>query len=184
MSKSLTAVVLLLLAYAGPVLAAEQDASLEQFLQTAFAASGQAHADKPTSKTLWLNAELKQTLKQRFSYNASQLRLRYWQLDDRSAWILDEVGKERPITIGVAVDGHKITQVNILVYRESRGGEVEQRFFTDQFKGAQLVRKQESPVLDQHIDGITGATLSVRAVKKVATIALFLDALVRDKNPT
>ena len=45
-------------------------------------------------------------------------------------------------------------------------------FFIDQFKGAAL---KDDGSLDKHIDGITGATLSVRAVSGLAQVALLLD---------
>ncbi|MCV6604514.1 MAG: FMN-binding protein, partial [Porticoccaceae bacterium] len=72
-----------------------------------------------------------------------------------------------------------IEQVKILEFRESRGWEVRYPFFTKQFIGVGLAHKKRYR-LDSHIDGITGATLSVRAVKKVATLALFFH---RQVNP-
>jgi Na+-translocating ferredoxin:NAD+ oxidoreductase RnfG subunit len=64
----------------------------------------------------------------------------------------------------------------VLVFRESRGWEVRHDFFTDQFKLAKL--KDENQ-LDKHIDNISGATLSVRAVRKLAQIALLLDKSIQ-----
>jgi Na+-translocating ferredoxin:NAD+ oxidoreductase RnfG subunit len=46
--------------------------------------------------------------------------------------------------------------------------------FTQQFSDAKL----ENNKLDRHIDGITGATLSVRAMTAVVTLALYLDDFV------
>lgn len=149
-------------------------ASAQGFLDQAFPATTGA----PQMKALWLTGELKSTLHEKFDYTPAQLRLRYWQQGDRTAWILDEIGKERPITIGVAVAAGQIDRVDILEYRESRGGEIQQSFFTEQFDHAVLVEKGDAPGLDRQINGITGATLSVRAVKKIATLALFLDRMV------
>ena len=67
----------------------------------------------------------------------------------------------------------------MLVFRESRGWEVRHDFFTDQFKQAQL---SDDYHLKQSIDNISGATLSVRAVKKLARIALLLDQTVQQKS--
>jgi uncharacterized protein with FMN-binding domain len=103
------------------------------------------------------------------------LRVRYHILDNKSAWILEEIGKEMPITIGVVVTDHKITEVKILAYRESRGGEVRYPAYTAQYRGASL---QSNNRLDQSIDGITGATLSVWAVNKVAGLALYYHSQV------
>ncbi|HCS29554.1 MAG TPA: FMN-binding protein, partial [Spongiibacteraceae bacterium] len=69
--------------------------------------------------------------------------------------------------------------IRILTYCESRGGEVRHPFFTEQFEGAQL---GADDTLDRQIDGITGATLSVRAVTRVAEAALVLAAAVADKD--
>lgn len=59
------------------------------------------------------------------------------------------------------------------MFRESRGFEVRYPFFTDQFRGARL---REGLDLDREIDGISGATLSVRALTKLARLALLLRA--------
>lgn len=125
----------------------------------------------PPAKTLWLSAEQKQAAVEILSHPVRGLRQRYWQQGERSAWIFEEIGKELPITIGVVVERERIRQVMILEFRESRGGEVRHSFFTDQFVGAGLADEQR---LSQPIDGITGATLSVRAVKRAARLALYL----------
>ena len=52
-----------------------------------------------------------------------------------------------------------------MTFRETRGDEVRHNFFTKQFDGVELTAKNG---LTQHIDGITGATMSVRALTKVA----------------
>ena len=78
-----------------------------------------------------------------------------------------------PITVGVVIDGDEIFNVSILEYRESRGGEIRYPFFTRQFQQAGLSVEGRYG-LDKTIDGITGATMSVRALKKIATLALFL----------
>ena len=99
------------------------------------------------------------------------LRLKYWKKGDRTASILEEIGKERLITAGFVINNNKIESINVLAFRESRGWEVRYPFFTDQFSNASL---GEDNLLDRHIDGISGATLSVRAMKKMARLALML----------
>ena len=90
-------------------------------------------------------------------------------------WVLDEIGKELPITTGIIVNNGAIERVRVLVFRESRGWEVRHDFFTNQFKGAGMTKDGR---LDRQIDGISGATLSVRAVEKLARVALLLDPRV------
>ena len=143
--------------------------SAEQFIQSSFP------VNQPTSQVIWLNAEIKAEISN-FLYRPYRgLRVRYWQQDSRSAWIFDEIGKERPITIGLIVNQQQIESVKILAFRESRGWEVKYDFFTAQFKNIELNKKHK---LSQHIDGITGATLSVNAVKRAAQLALFLSQQV------
>ena len=54
-------------------------------------------------------------------------------------------------------------------------------FFTEQFDDASLNNNQ-SMELDRNIDNISGATLSVRAIKKLARLALLLDQHVNTQQ--
>ena len=69
------------------------------------------------------------------------------------------------------VNAQGIERLRVLAFRESRGWEVRYPFFTDQFKGVGLT---DGHALDKAIDGISGATLSVRALEKLARLALYL----------
>ena len=119
---------------------------------------------------LWVTSEHREPLQRLLGHAYRSLRIRYWRDDNRTAWILDEIGKEQPITIGIVIDAKAIEEVRILEFREIRGWEVRYPFFTDQFRGATL----DDGELSAEIDGITGATLSVGAVKRVARAALYL----------
>ncbi len=125
----------------------------------------------PEAKSLWLTPELKSAGSDILGRKLKGLRMRYWQSGGKTAWILDEIGKELPITIGVVVNENSVETVKILAFRESRGWEVRYPSFTDQYRNAGLTDARQ---LNQQIDGITGATLSVRAVSKVVRLALFL----------
>ena len=130
----------------------------------------------PKAKVLWPDKEIKKQMADILAHNYKGLRIRYWQqniqANKKSAWILEEIGKEKPITVGIVINNGQIERVKILVFRESRGWEVRHDFFTDQFKLAKLEKDLQ---LDKNIDNISGATLSVRAVSKLARIALLLD---------
>ncbi|OUS17007.1 hypothetical protein A9Q88_06045 [Gammaproteobacteria bacterium 50_400_T64] len=137
--------------------------------------------------SLWLNNEIRASAKQILNHAYPGLRIRYWHSSveghQRTAWIMNEVGKTRPITIGISIVGGHIERVRILEFRESRGAEVRMAFFTRQFIG--LTLHQNGRQLSDNIDGITGATLSVSAVKKAARFALYLHQLVAtDKAQT
>lgn len=110
-------------------------------------------------------------MRQLLGHNYPALRLRYWCRGKRSAWILEEIGKELPITVGIVIDGDQVRSLRVLTYRENRGSEVSTPSFTDQFDGVMLAAAGE---LDRNIDGITGATLSVDALTRLAIMALFL----------
>lgn len=123
----------------------------------------------PTAKILWLDKALQKDAAAILGHPYAALRVRYWGVAGRTAWVLDEIGKDEPITVGVVVNRNQLEVVKVLEFRESRGDEVRHPFFTDQFKGARLA---EGRVLDKRIDGVSGATLSARALNKLARLAL------------
>ena len=139
----------------------------EQFLDRVFS------PPLPAPKLLWLQGALKEQASVILGHRYKSLRVRYWQQKDLSAWILEEIGKDQAITVGVVVKNAQLLSVDILTFRESRGDEVRYPAFTRQFVGARL---ESNLRLDTAIDGITGATLSVRAVTKVARLALLFSA--------
>ena len=133
----------------------------------------------PKANIFWLDDDAQKTIETILAHRFNKLRLRYWQKNNETVWVLNEIGKESPITVGIHIKDQKIAQTKVLIYRESRGDEVRHAFFTDQFKSAKLNKELK---LDKHIDGITGATLSVRALTKLSRIALWLDAQVHQKG--
>lgn len=154
-----------------PGLGADVFLAPEKFLSESFG------GNVPKPSVLWISGEIRDAMEKILGHSAGALRVRYWAQSDRTAWILEEIGKTEPITTGIVVDNGAIARVNVLIYRESRGWEVRYPFFTDQFKGATLTGMHE---LDRRIDGISGATLSVRALTRLARVALLLDAKVRE----
>ncbi len=133
----------------------------------------------PKAKVIWLDKTLKAKLAAILQHEYMGLRIRYWQDNqggDKTVWVLNEIGKEKNITLGITVMNQKIKVVKVLAFRESRGWEIKYDFFTKQFKGLFL---KDDKSLSRSIDGITGATLSVRAVKKMTTMALLLDSMVQ-----
>lgn len=125
----------------------------------------------PEPEIIWLTGQRKQVVKKILGHRYTSLRVRYWKEAERSVWILEEVGKDLPITVGLIVNQGKIERIKVLEFRESRGAEIRYPFFTDQFTHSTLT---DEYVLSKNIDGISGATLSVRAMKKLASLALFL----------
>jgi len=126
----------------------------------------------PAPEVVWIDKTLRADIKRILGHEPGMLRMRYWRRDQRTVWILEEIGKDLPITTGIIVQDGAIESVRVLIFRESRGWEVRHPFFTSQFSGARLTGNEK---LDRQIDGITGATLSVRALRKQARLALFLN---------
>lgn len=153
--------------------AAAEPKEVSQFIQTYLSDSAQKNY-------LWLTGDKKATSSQILNHAYYKIRAPYWQTTEanrsRSAktlWLLEETGKEKLITIGVVIEHQKIQAVRILKFRESRGWEVKLPSFTQQFTGSQLNDKNQ---LTQTVDGISGATLSVRAVTHIARLALYLQS--------
>lgn len=155
---------------AGPVIAGEQVLLAPQaFLR-------QALGEVPEARVLWLTPPMRARLAALLGHEPRQLRQRYWSAGAKTAWILEEIGKEQPITAGFVVAGGRIEQARVLVYRESRGGEIRYPAFLGQYERAGLTGEGE---LDKPIDGIAGATLSVHAMERMAREALSLDRMAR-----
>jgi len=157
-------------AFAGPGGEAGRYIETDEYISSAFPGGS------PAPRTLWVSGELRDAVERVLGHRFAALRVRYWHEGARSVWILDEIGKELPITIGVTVADGAIDNVRVLEFRESRGWEVRYPFFTDQFVDARL---EDDGHLDRRIDGITGATLSVAAVTRIARVALLLDDTIK-----
>ena len=149
---------------------ADEYQTQEDFLLEVFAGS------TPKPGVIWLKGDVKKTTSDILGHAYPGLRIRYWGEGTRTAWILEEIGKVKPITVGLVANDDGLEKVRVLAFRESRGWEVRYPFFTDQFGGVGLTADHD---LDRHIDGISGATLSVRALKKLARMALFLHSQTR-----
>lgn len=148
---------------------ADEYQSKEEFLIEAFAGT------PPQPKILWIKKDRKKIVSAILNHKPSFMRTRYWQNGDQTVWILNEIGKTKPITVAVIIKNEKISHLKVLAFRESRGWEVKHNFFTDQFKQNSLTSDLK---LAQPIDGISGATLSVRALTKIAQLALFFDSQI------
>jgi len=131
----------------------------------------------PQLNALWLSPELRSGLSDILGHPPQSLRIKYHRESNQTLWILDETGKVKPITIGVFIQAGQIAAIRVLKFRESRGWEIKYSFFTDQFQQLGLTEQKR---LTAPIDGITGATLSVSAMKRVARAALYLDHTLVD----
>lgn len=128
----------------------------------------------PATRVIELDRRQQGGLKAALGHAYPQTRIRYWKEGGKTAWILDEIGKTEPITTGFIIRNGAISEIKVLIYRESHGWEVSRPFFTRQFIGAKLAGGR----LERDIDGIVGATLSVRALTRLSAAALYLSQQV------
>ena len=141
----------------------------EKFLAVTF-------SEVPEAQRILLTGDLSKRVKTILGHRYKKIRVPYWQKGCRSAWILEEIGKERFITTGFVVNSTGLEKVKVLIFRESRGWEVKHDYFGEQFIDARLSDNH----LTKRIDNISGATLSVRAVTKLSKMALMLHAHVTE----
>ena len=105
---------------------------------------------------------------------------------DGYAVIMNEIGKHEFITFIVSVNPKgEVRDVAVMEYRETRGGEVQEKRFLQQFHG----KKLSDPIaVDRDIMNYTGATLSSHAIatgvkKALVLVQEFYLQTAADKKP-
>lgn len=149
------------------VFAKGQYLSLEQALAEHLAIS-----EKVKAHYLWLNGEQKKLASDILQRPFRRARVKYYQQGDKHLWQINQIGKELPITFMVVTAKDKIQAIDIMQFRESRGDEIRSPAFRQQFSQLSL---NKNHTLSHSVDGISGATYSVRAMKKVAKLALIFE---------
>lgn len=100
---------------------------------------------------------------------------------DGYAVVQNTIGKHKPMTYIVGVDhqGH-ISDVELLIFRESRGSEIRQKRFNSQYEGKTPV----DPVrINKDIINISGATMSVRSMSAgVKRVLILIDEFFLKPN--
>lgn len=81
---------------------------------------------------------------------------------DGYAVVQNTIGKHKPMTYMVGVDNEgSVSDIELLVFRESRGSEVRKKRFNAQYEGKSVL----DPVrINKDIVNISGATMSVRSM--------------------
>lgn len=81
---------------------------------------------------------------------------------DGYALVQNTIGKHKPMTYMVGIDNKgQVSDVELLVFRESRGSEIRQKRFNAQYEGKTV----SDPVrINKDIINISGATMSVRSM--------------------
>lgn len=133
----------------------------------------------PEPETFWIDKEIRPKVNEIMGHKYPVFRTKYWRRGGRTVWILEEIGKVKPITTGIVVSGGEVERLKVLIYRESHGWEVRHDFFTDQFKQAAL---EDGYRLTKTVNNISGATMSVDALINLSKLALFLNKQVMDNG--
>ena len=104
---------------------------------------------------------------------------KYWRTDEKTVWILNSIGKYKPITAAFVVKECKINSAHVLIYREQHGYEIKYPSFLTQFNSLKINNEFR---LTRNIDNISGATLSVNSMDRMARTALILDNISNDNK--
>ena len=69
----------------------------------------------PKSNVLWITKSLKPSIYDILGHDLGSLRVRYWAKGGQTVWVLNEIGKEHPITVGFVVKENKIQRLKVLI---------------------------------------------------------------------
>ncbi len=124
-------------------------------------------SDRIRKETIRLSADQKAQIESRIGWKFPEESFEVFVGEagatvDGYAMIQNTIGKHKPMTyiVGVDKDG-KVTDVELLVFREARGAEVRMKRFNYQYEGKTVL----DPVrINKDIINISGATMSVRSM--------------------
>lgn len=142
--------------------------SPERFVEAVF-------GELPAEQKISLHGDVKEDVTDAYGGRYPGFSVSYWQHNDQRIWALKARGKHGFVHAGLVVQAGRLVNIKVLSSREQRGRMIETPRFLDQFTGVGL---DSGRALDRWIDGISGATYSVNAVRKMARAALVLDAFV------
>jgi len=163
----------------------EEEIGVVEVLQSEEAALAEifAEADSAQERSILIDSVMRVALKARLGWIIRDSVVDYLDVFAHGtrvgmAIVAEEQGKYRPITFIAGIDTTlRVADVRVLIYRESRGGEVRHTRFLKQYRGKSL----ENPIrINRDIINITGATISVNAlnagVRKALAIAEYVQA--------
>lgn len=128
----------------------------------------------PEPEYIWITPTIRPILEEILTHDYKGLRIKYWRKNERAVWILEELAKDTTVCAGVVVIQGKIHELEILSAEGRYGSLVKNEKFTAQFKN---VGGDGNKRLTRSIDGISGATISVNTVSRLARLALALDEI-------
>ncbi|MDH4360382.1 MAG: FMN-binding protein [Nitrospirota bacterium] len=135
-------------------------------------------SDHIRPEVITLSPEQKQLIEERIGWHFPETTFECFVGETKGridgwAFIQNTIGKHKPMTYMVGVDPQgEVINVEVLVFRESRGSEVRKKRFNYQYQG----KTAYDPIrINRDIINISGATMSVRSmsagVKRVLVLA-------------
>ena len=135
----------------------------------------------PKKERIIVKGEYKEKIKAIMGNKYKKRMFSYWRNNTEQVWILNSIGKYKPITAAFITDNCKVKSSHVLVYREQHGYEIKYPAFLLQFKETEMDKTLK---LNTKIDNISGATLSVNSMKRMARTALLLSKLSNENSCT
>ncbi len=140
---------------------------------------------KLENKKFSIPKKLKKTIQNKVKQKFYRDQIYYWviDIDDKKHYALldNTIGKTMPITFLVMFnENQEVIHSSIIKYREGYGGEISGRHWLDQFLG---MKNDSLFKFQKEIDGITGATISVRSFTKgISKLSLLLPYVIDSNN--
>jgi hypothetical protein len=140
-----------------------------------FLMSGLDVEELPGHSYIIINEDIQDNIKKILKDTYHLPIIKYWKAGNKVGFVLEAIGKHEFITTGYIVENNKIIDAKVLVYRENYGYEIEHDYFLDQIRGNSVKKNGK---LVKSIANISGATLSVKAMRKLSKLSLYLYTII------
>ena len=168
--KNIIKTLLLVLATIPTSAFSEEIADKNRFLM-----SGLDVKELPGHSYIIINEDIQDNIKKILKDTYHLPIIKYWKAGNKVGFVLEAIGKHEFITTGYIVENNKIIDAKVLVYRENYGYEIEHDYFLDQIRGNSVKKNGK---LVKSIANISGATLSVKAMRKLSKLSLYLYTII------
>ena len=168
--KNIIKTLLLVIATISTSAFSEEIADKNRFLM-----SGLDVKELPGHSYIIINEDIRDNIKKILKDTYHLPIIKYWKAGNKVGFVLEAIGKHEFITTGYIVENNKIIDAKVLVYRENYGYEIEHDYFLDQIRGNSVKKNGK---LVKSIANISGATLSVKAMRKLSKLSLYLYTII------
>jgi|TARA_B110000908_G_C9958128_1_gene315590 hypothetical protein len=168
--KNIIKTLLLVIATISTSAFSEEIADKNRFLM-----SGLDVKELPGHSYIIINEDIQDNIKKILKDTYHLPIIKYWKAGNKVGFVLEAIGKHEFITTGYIVENNKIIDAKVLVYRENYGYEIEHDYFLDQIRGNSVKKNGK---LVKSIANISGATLSVKAMRKLSKLSLYLYTII------